>query len=60
MSPTPGEQTITIHKFFNISPYKGNQTIKSGQVIEYERNIYLQKLYRKGGRQASSRPLFVF
>ena len=37
------EQTITIHKSPNISRSKGNQTMKFGQVIKYnKRNIFLQ------------------
>ena len=49
------------HILINISQNKGNQTKKSGQLIEYnKRNIFLQKLCEKWGRETSSRPLFVF
>ena len=35
--------------------------MKFGQSKEYSKgNIFLQKSYRKWGRKASSRPLFVF
>ena len=52
----PGLQTIAIHILPNISQSKGNQTMKFGQLIEYnKRNIFLQKLCRKWGRETSSR-----
>ena len=55
MPSQPGSQTITIHVLLNISRIKGNQIMKSGQLIEYnKRNIFLQKSCRKWG------PLFVF
>ena len=48
MTSEPGLQTIAIHIFSNISQSKGNQTMKFGQLIEYnERKIFLQKLCRK-------------
>ena len=35
--------------------------MKFGQLIEYnKRNIFLQKLCGKWGRETSSRPLFIF
>ena len=34
--------------------------MKLGQLIEYKRNIFLQLLYRKWGRETSCRPLFNF
>ena len=41
-------QTIAIHILLNISQSKGNQTMKFGQLIEYnKRIIFLQKLWRK-------------
>ena len=52
--------TITIHILPNISRSKGNQTMKLGQVIEYNRNIFLQGSCRKWVRETNSRPLFVF
>ena len=57
----PGLETIAIHILSNISQSKGSQTMKFGQLIEYnKRNIFLQKLCRKWGRETSSRPLFIF
>ena len=44
----PGLQTIVTHILLNISQNKGNQTMKLGQLIEYnKRNIFLQKVCRK-------------
>ena len=43
----PGKQTIAIHILPNISRREGNQTIKFGQLIEYNRNIFLEKSYTK-------------
>ena len=61
MTSKPGLQTIAIHILSNISQNKGNQTMKFGQLIEYnKRNIFLQKLCRKWGKETSSRPLFIF
>ena len=58
----PGLQTIVRHILSNISQGKGNQTMKFGQLIEYnERNIFfLQKLCGKWDRETSSRPLIIF
>ena len=48
MKSQPGLQTIAIHILSDISQRKGNQTMKFGQLIEYDkRNIFLQKLCRK-------------
>ena len=45
----------------NILQISGNQAMKFGQLIEYPKgNIFLSKLCRKWGREASSSPLFVF
>ena len=61
MTSQPGLQTIPIHILPNISQSKGNQTMKFGQLIEYnKRNIFLQKLCRKWDKETSSRPLFIF
>ena len=41
-------QTIAIHILLNISQSKGDQTMKFGQVIKYNKiNIFLQKLSGK-------------
>ena len=48
MKSQSGLQTIAIHILPNISQSKGNQTMKFGQLIEYnKRNIFLLKVYRK-------------
>ena len=55
MASQPGLQTIAIHMLVNISQSKGNQTMKFGQLIEYnKRNILLQKLWRKCAKETSS------
>ena len=58
MMSQPGLQTISIHIIPNVSQSKYNQAMKFGQLIEYnKRNIFLQKLYGKWGRETSPRPL---
>ena len=48
MMSLPGLQTITIYILPNISGSKDNQTLKFGQLIEYNNtNILLQNSYRK-------------
>ena len=48
MTSQPGLQTIAIHILPNISRSKGNQTMKLGQLLEYnKRNIFLKKLCRE-------------
>ena len=50
-------KTIVIHIMPNISKSKGNQTMKFGQLIEYNmRNIFLEKSYTKCGGETSPRP----
>ena len=44
-----GEQIITIQTMTNISRRKGNQIILFGQLIEYNRNIFLKKSCSKYG-----------
>ena len=61
MMSRPDLQTIATDILLNISRSKGNQTMKLGQLIEYnERNNFLQKLCEKWGSESSSRPLFIF
>ena len=61
MTPQPGLQAIAIHILPNISQSKGNQTMKFGQLIQYnKRNIFLWILCRKWGKETSSRPFFIF
>ena len=58
MTAQPGLSTIAIHILPNTSQSKGNKTMKFGQLLEYnKRNIYLQKLRRKRGKETSSRSL---
>ena len=48
MTSQPGLQTFTVHIFPNISQSKGNQAIKFGQLIEYNKiSIFLEKLFGK-------------
>ena len=61
MTSQPGLETIPIHILSNISQSKGNQTMEFGQLMKCnKRNILLQKLCGKSGRETSSRPLFIF
>ena len=51
------QQIIQIHILPNISRSKDNQTMKFGQLIEYNmRNIFLEKSYTKCGGETSPRP----
>ena len=57
MTSQPGQQIIAIHILFNISRSKGNQTVKFGQLIEYNmRNSFLEKSYTKCREEISPRP----
>ena len=56
MTSQAGQQTIVIHTLPNISRSKGNQTIKFGQLIECNRNIFLQKSFAESGEKTSPRP----
>ena len=48
MTSQPGKQTIAKHILPNISRSKGNQTMKFGELVEYNmRNIFLEKSYTK-------------
>ena len=48
MTSQPGKQAIAIHIFPNISRNKGNQSMKLGQLVVYNRkNIFLKMLYTK-------------
>ena len=61
MTSQPGFQTIAIHILPNILQSKDNQTMKFGQLIEYnKRNIFFQKLCGEWGRETSSRSPFIF
>ena len=61
MTSQPGYQTVAINMLPNVPRSKANQTMKLGEPIEYNmRNVFLQKLCRKWGREASPRPFFIF
>ena len=50
-----------MHILPDISRSTENKTMKFGQLIEYNmRNIFLQKLSTKCGRETSPRPFFFF
>ena len=58
MTLKPVKQTIATHILPNISRSKGSQTMKFGQLIEYNmRNIYLEKSYTKYGGETIPRVL---
>ena len=53
----PGQQTLVIHILYNIPRSKGNQTMKFGQLIEYNmRNIFLVISYTKCAGETIPRP----
>ena len=53
----PGEKSNCIHILPNTSRSKGNQTIKFGQLIEYNMtSILLENSCTKFGGETSSRP----
>ena len=57
MTSQPGKQTIVINTLSNVSRSKGNQTIKFGQLIEYNmRNVFLEKSCTKRGGETIPRP----
>ena len=59
MTPQPGFQIIAILILPYNSQCTGSQTMKFGQLTESnKRNIFLQILWRKWGKETSSRPLF--
>ena len=47
MTSQPGLETIPIQVRPNISQTKGNQIMKFGQLIQYNRNIFVKKLCGK-------------
>ena len=58
MTSQPGQQAIVIHILLNISRRKGNQTMKFGQLIEYNiRNFFVEKSYTKCAGEAFPRTL---
>ena len=57
MTSQPGKQTIVIHVLPNILRNKDNQTMKFGQLREYNmENIFFEKAYTKCGGETSLRP----
>ena len=55
MTPQTGKQINAIHILPNISRSKGNQTMKFGQLIEYNmRNIFLEKSHSKYNGKVSN------
>ena len=59
MTSQIGQQIITIRILHNISKSKGNQTMKSGQLIEHNmRNIFLEKSHTKFVGEASPRDFY--
>ena len=57
MTSQLGKQTIAMHILPNIFRSKGNQTMKFGQLIEYNiRNIVLEKPYIKYEGETIPRP----
>ena len=58
MTSQPGQQTIAIHILPNISRSKGNQTMKFGQLTEYNMsNISVEKSCTKCAGETIARPL---
>ena len=54
MTSQPGKLTIAIHILPHISRSKDNQTVKFGQLIEYNmRKNFLEKSYPKCGGEVS-------
>ena len=56
MTSEPGKQVIAIQILSNISGSKGNQTIKFGKLIEYNKNIYLEKSFTECAGETIFRP----
>ena len=61
MTSEPVQKKFAVQALPNISRGKSNQPMKFGKIIKYNKeNNFLQKSYRKCGRETSFRPLFVF
>ena len=57
MKSQPDSKTVPINILISISRSKGNQSMKFGQLIEYNmRNIFLEKSYTKCGGETFPRP----
>ena len=60
MTSQPSLQIITKYLLPNISRSKGNQTMKFGHLIQYNKGKkFLQKSCRKSRRETSSRAPFI-
>ena len=58
MMSQPRKQAIPIHILSYISRCKENQTLKVGQLIEYNmRRIFLENLYPECGKETSTKPV---
>ena len=56
MTSQTRKQRITIHILLNITRSNGSQTMKFGQLIEYNtRNIFNEKSFTKCGGEASAK-----
>ena len=56
---TNWETNNYIYILSNISTSKANQTMKFGQLVEYNmRNIFIERSYTKCGTETSPRPFF--
>ena len=59
MTSQRGQQEIVIHIMPNISRSKDNQTMKFGQLIEYNiRKFFHEKSYTEFSGETSPRPFF--
>ena len=52
MKSNPEKETFAIHTHYPMSQ-EDNQSMKFGQLIEYMRNIFAEKLYTKCGGETS-------
>ena len=60
MTSQPGLQTIAIHILPNISQIKSNQTMKIGQLIEYDKRYIFFKNYVENKAVRLVADLFLF
>ena len=60
MASQPDLQTIAIHILLNISQSKGNQTMKFGELLEYNKRIFFFKNYAENEARRLVPNLFLF
>ena len=60
MTSQPGSQTIAMHILPGISQSKGNQTMKFGQLLEYNKEIFFFKNYAENVAGRLVPDLFLF